>query len=108
MNLSGFSVPNNPMCDCNGRWALDPSNETFVSKLMDNVFDIDNDSLMNSAEAPDKWNTNPVDKDSDGDMLFDGWEVKYGLNPLDNGEADPLVQDPGEADDADDARRDDE
>ena len=52
---------------------------------MDNVFDIDNDSLMNSAEAPDKWNTNPVDKDSDGDMLFDGWEVKYSQFAIESG-----------------------
>jgi hypothetical protein len=86
MNLTGFNVPTNPLCDgCNGRWALDPSNESYVSKLSDNVYDIDNDSLMNSAEAPDKWNTNPVDRDSDGDMLFDGWEVKYSQYAIESG-----------------------
>jgi len=86
MNLSGFTVPINPLCgDCNGRWALDPSNESYVSKLFDSTYDIDNDSLMNGAEAPDKWNTNPVDKDSDGDMLFDGWEVKYSQYAIESG-----------------------
>ena len=82
MNLTGFNVPQNPLCDdCNGRWALDPSNESYIAKLSDNVYDVDNDSLMNSAEAPDKWNTNPVDRDSDGDLLFDGWEVRYSSMP---------------------------
>ena len=85
MNLSGFSVPNNPMCDCNGRWALDPSEQSSIARLPDAVYDIDNDSLMNGAEAPDKWNTNPVDKDSDGDKLFDGWEVKYSQYAIESG-----------------------
>ena len=85
MNLSGFSVPNNPLCDCNGRWALDPSDQSSISRLPDATYDIDNDSLMNGAEAPDKWNTNPVDKDSDGDLLFDGWEVKYSQYAIESG-----------------------
>ncbi len=85
MNLTGFSVPYNEKCDCNGRWALDPSLLSSVSKLDDANFDIDNDSLLNGAEAPDKWNTNPVDKDSDGDLLFDGWEVKYSQYAIESG-----------------------
>ena len=85
MNLSGFSTPSNPLCDCNGRWALDPSDQSYISQLADAAYDIDNDSLMNGAEAPDKWNTNPVDKDSDGDMLFDGWEVKYSQYAIESG-----------------------
>ena len=61
MNLSGFTVPANPLCDgCSGRWALDPS----LDSLADANYDVDNDSLMNSAEAPDRWNTNPVDDDT--------------------------------------------
>ncbi|MCP2505082.1 MAG: hypothetical protein NLN65_07290, partial [Candidatus Poseidoniaceae archaeon] len=55
MNLTGFVMPVNSFCDCNGRWALDPS----LDSLKDDTFDIDNDSLPNGAEAPDKWNTNP-------------------------------------------------
>ena len=85
MNLTGFSVPNNPLCDCNGRWALDPSEVSAIARLPDAVYDIDNDSLLNGAEAPDKWNTNPVDKDSDGDKLFDGWEVKYSQYAIESG-----------------------
>ena len=85
MNLSGFTISNNPLCQCDGRWALDPSDQSSVSRLPDAVYDIDNDSLMNSAEAPDKWNTNPVDKDSDGDLLFDGWEVKYSQYAIESG-----------------------
>ena len=73
MNLTGFAMPENPFCECNGRWALDPS----LDSLKDDTYDIDNDSLANGAEAPDKWNTNPVDDDTDGDKLPDGWEVYY-------------------------------
>ena len=73
MNLTNFAVPNNPLCDCNGRWALDPAENS----LKDDTYDIDNDTLANGAEAPDRWDTNPVDDDTDGDLLPDGWEVKY-------------------------------
>lgn len=81
MNLSGFTVPLNNFCNCNGRWALDPS----LDSMKDDTFDIDNDSLPNSAEAPDKWNTNPVDDDTDSDNLPDGWEVYYSGLALENG-----------------------
>ena len=30
MNLTGFSVPNNPLCDCNGRWALDHQRQVLL------------------------------------------------------------------------------
>ena len=73
MNMTNFAVPSNTLCDCNGRWALDPSENS----LKDDTYDIDNDTLANGAEAPDRWDTNPVDDDTDGDMLPDGWEVKY-------------------------------
>ena len=59
MNLSGFVIPNN------GRWALDPA----YGALSDNIYDIDNDTLMNQLEAPDRWNTNPVDDDTDGGQV---------------------------------------
>jgi hypothetical protein len=74
MNLTGFAMPSNSNCDgCSGRWALDPS----LDSLKDDTFDVDNDTLPNGAEAPDRWNTNPVDDDTDGDGLPDGWEVHY-------------------------------
>ncbi len=72
MNLSGFTIPES------GRWALNPA---FGSQP-DSLYDIDNDSLQNSLEAPDRWDTNPVDDDSDGDLLPDGWEVKYSEEAL--------------------------
>lgn len=87
MNLSGFSIPANPLCDgCSGRWALDPS----LDSLADANYDVDNDSLMNSAEAPDRWNTNPVDDDTDEDQLPDGWEVRYSQLALERGIVDNL------------------
>lgn len=69
LNYSGFAFP----ADVEGRWALNPG----IAALPDALFDIDNDTLMNSMEAPDRWNTNPVDKDTDTDGLPDGWEVHY-------------------------------
>ena len=68
MNLTGFTLPST-----SGRWALDPS----FGSLPDSLFDIDNDTLTNSMEAPDRWDTNPVNDDTDGDRLPDGWEVYY-------------------------------
>lgn len=81
MNLSGFAIPDNDKCSCKGRWALDPS----LGSLKDDTFDIDNDTLSNSAEAPDRWNTNPIDDDTDGDSLPDGWEVEYSQKALEAG-----------------------
>ena len=79
MNITNFVITSNPLCDgCNGRWALDPS----LGSLKDDTYDIDNDTLSNGAEAPDRWNTNPVDDDTDGDMLPDGWEVRYSEEAL--------------------------
>jgi len=85
MNLTGFTVPES------GRWALDPS----FGSPHDSSFDIDNDSLVNSLEAPDRWDTNPVDDDSDGDKLPDGWEVDFSeealrLGLVDNNSLDAL------------------
>lgn len=85
MNLSGFDIP------ANGRWALDPS----FGSLPDSLFDIDNDTLLNSLEAPDRWDTNPVDLDTDGDNLPDGWEVQgselaISLGLIDNNTLDAL------------------
>jgi hypothetical protein len=39
-------------------------------------------------QAGEIWlETNPLKADTDGDGLPDGWEVRFGLNPLDNGTA---------------------
>jgi hypothetical protein len=42
--------------------------------------DPDHDGLTNALEYAA--HTNPINPDSDGDTLPDGWEVHYGLNPL--------------------------
>ena len=82
MNLTNFAVPSNELCGgCNGRWALDPSENSGT----DDNYDIDNDTLPNGAEAPNRWDTNPVDDDTDGDLLPDGWEVKYSEEALNIG-----------------------
>ena len=78
MNMTNFAVPSNSLCGCNGRWALDPSE----GSMKDDTYDIDNDTLPNGAEAPDRWDTNPVDDDTDGDLLPDGWEVRYSEQAL--------------------------
>ena len=44
---------------------------------------------MNSAEAPDRWNTN-LDDDTHQDMLPDGWEVLYSQLALERGLVDNL------------------
>ena len=85
MNLTGFTIPSD------GRWALDPS----FGSMPDSNFDIDNDTLINALEAPDRWDTNPVDDDTDGDLLADGWEVSaseraISLGLVDNNTLDAL------------------
>lgn len=45
--------------------------------------DANEDRVWQSGEI---WTeTNPLNDDTDGDGLPDGWEVRYGLNPLDDG-----------------------
>ncbi|MBX7211499.1 MAG: hypothetical protein K1X78_24550 [Verrucomicrobiaceae bacterium] len=45
--------------------------------------DTNNNRIYDSGEF---WTeTDPLNRDTDGDGLPDGWEVKYGLDPLDNG-----------------------
>jgi len=73
MNLTGFTMPT-----AGGRWALDPAYGTNP----DADYDIDNDTLPNDLEGPDRWDTNPVDDDTDGDRLPDGWEVRYSAQAI--------------------------
>ncbi len=50
------------------------------------AYDRDSDGLSNFQEYT--YDTDPNDADTDDDGLPDGWEVLYGLNPLDNGATD--------------------
>ena len=59
--------------------------------------DTDGDGLSDVLENT-QYGTDPQDPDTDKDGMSDGWEVDHGLNPLDNGESEDLLQDPGDAD----------
>jgi hypothetical protein len=61
------------------------------------AIDTDGDGLSDVLENT-QYGTDPDDPDTDKDGMSDGWEVDHGLNPLDNGESEDLLQDPGEAD----------
>jgi hypothetical protein len=54
--------------------------------------DPDHDQLNNTGEY--QYSTDPHDSDTDNDDLPDGWEVSYGLNPLDNTGDDGFNGDP--------------
>ncbi len=54
--------------------STDPNN-------IDLFLDTDNDNLSDFKEIK-IYNTNPNNSDSDSDGLNDGWEVKYGFNPI--------------------------
>jgi len=54
----------------------------FWHLLIDDI-DSDSDGLSNNEEH--QLATDPNAPDSDGDNLFDGWEVVYGMNPNDDG-----------------------
>ena len=81
INITNFNIPENDLCDCRGRWALNP----MFGSLPDSLYDVDNDTLMNSVEGPDRWDTNPVVKDTDEDGLPDGWEVEYSMQAMELG-----------------------
>lgn len=46
-------------------------------------FDFDNDGLRSIDELNHPNQTDPLDGDSDDDLLLDGWELKHGFNPND-------------------------
>ncbi|QHI70825.1 S8 family serine peptidase [Tichowtungia aerotolerans] len=50
------------------------------TNVVDSAGDIDNDHLINFDEYLN--GTDPTNADTDGDSLFDGWEVEYGFSPL--------------------------
>ena len=59
--------------------------------------DTDEDGLSDREEET-LYGTDINNVDTDGDGMSDYWEVQNGLDPKDGGDADPLEQDPGEAD----------
>ena len=63
---------------------LDPSDPSDAAN------DPDGDFLTNLQEY--KNGCNPANPDSDGDSLYDGWEVRYGYSPLDSIEVLPSLK----------------
>ena len=59
--------------------------------------DSDSDGLWDGQEVTTYF-TDPADADTDNDGLSDGWEVLYGLDPLDNGTANPANGGAGDPD----------
>jgi hypothetical protein len=72
--------PNN--ADTDGDGARDGTGEDKNGNgLIDG--DTNNDRVWTAGEI---WSeTDPLNADTDGDGLTDGWEIRYGLDPLDNG-----------------------
>ena len=64
--------------------------------------DTDGDGLSDLLEST-QYGTDPELADTDFDGMSDGWEVDHGLNPLDNGESEDLMQDPSQVEETDDA-----
>ncbi len=52
-----------------------------------NIEDIDPDRDGLSTYSENIFKTNPYNKDTNGDGMPDGWEIMYGLNPIDNTDA---------------------
>lgn len=68
--------------------ADDWENTYFGNTARDGTLDYDNDGLSDLEEYENE--TNPVNTDTDGDQMPDGWEVRFGLNPLiDDANEDP-------------------
>ena len=76
------------------RYGLDPRNPADAHEDADNDGH-DYDRSLNITS--DEWCTNlaeyhngtdPTDPDSDGDTMYDGWEMRYGLDPLNASDAD--------------------
>ena len=70
---------------------LDPDNDGW---------DYDRDGDINSTERYTNLDeflnqTHPFEPDTDGDLMVDGWEVAYGLRPLDPNDADFDLDDDG-------------
>ncbi len=64
------------------QYGLDPNSAVGVNGAYG---DFDGDGANNITE--NSKNTNPTVADSDDDGLLDGWEIRYGLNPLNSGDA---------------------
>ncbi|MBN2327865.1 MAG: hypothetical protein JXR73_11985 [Candidatus Omnitrophica bacterium] len=71
--------------DSSGNGLPDAYTVLYPEVMDDPAGDADDDGLTNLEEYEAE--TNPVNRDTDGDGLFDGWEWKNGLDPLDPSDA---------------------
>ena len=63
-------------------YGITQNNETTVSASVEiTASDSDGDGLTNTQETV-VYKTDPYNSDTDNDTLLDGWELTYGLNPL--------------------------
>jgi outer membrane protein assembly factor BamB len=60
--------------------------DEFTQNTDVNNSDTDNDGLSDGEEVH-TYLTQPLNRDSDGDKMPDGWELTYGFNPLDSADA---------------------
>ncbi|NKB24956.1 MAG: DUF1565 domain-containing protein [Kiritimatiellae bacterium] len=60
--------------------------QEYMLGLSGNQFDTDNDGLGDGEEG-DIYFTDPLNPDTDGDRMFDGWEVTNNLLPLFSGDS---------------------
>lgn len=71
-------------------YGLNPYDGTDAKEDLDNDgFDFNNDNKINETEKYTNLeeysnNTDPTNKDTDKDGMIDGWEINYGLDPLEN------------------------
>jgi len=65
------------------RWLCTSEEKTLLFRAGDGSEDFDGDSLPDARESI-VHQTDPADADTDGDFMTDGWEILYGLNPLDD------------------------
>jgi len=74
-------------------YGLQPTDSSDAEEDFDeDGYDSNRDTFVSSSEAYTNIeeflnNTSPNKNDTDGDGMFDGWEVYYGLNPLDDFDA---------------------
>ncbi|MCK4615144.1 MAG: hypothetical protein KAU14_10105, partial [Thermoplasmata archaeon] len=75
------------------KYGLDPNNSSDAGEDLDNDgYDFDRDGLINETESFTNLEeylngTDPTKNDTDGDRMYDGWEVWYQFDPLNSTDA---------------------
>ena len=103
VGISGFHQTSSGIGDFDSAAEEDITPDVAIQSEtpIDNDEDI-GDGLPDILEVS-QYGTDPNDIDTDDDGMSDGWEVKYGLNPLDDGEAEVAEEESGSTKQAEDA-----